>query len=453
MAASGIALLCWGPRCGPAGPLAPSPPHGHLEDVGGEPGVLNLLDYYQPATDAGDYAPAFRRAIAALPRSSDGTRILGGTLYVPSGWYNVRDTIALVNATGVTLRGAGRNESRIAPRGTAWAQKPVLELRNARNIVIHDLHIYGNAGSPPLSAIQSHAANAACAPDLWSSNLQLSDLTLGDPTVGLLPGESAPRPGLVYGVQFLADPGSDGNNDQATLSNVDIGRFAGAAVAVAGANSLDHRIWGGRFLYGPIGVKLQGGSVHISGTNLGVDAWDFYLDDPVGSLACHPGRPGYYHPIVISGINSESPSNLLWTSAFSNGQDVSDGSAGINVYIQGYNKKGSTPGAAAIRFQSSGKLTLAASWLQLTPAPGGVAASAFVFASDRAHVTLTGNQIFNLSAMDVRGHLVSLGNLYYGGDFAKTRGRFVPVHHGDLAVLRADYSQLLENDDIQAGWR
>ena len=214
-----------------------------------------------------------------------------------------------------------------------------------------------------------------------------------------------------YGIRFTAAANSDVNNDQSTIDNVNIAQFSQAGIAIEHSNSLLHQINGGRIAYGPVGVRLRGGSFQMNGTSLFVAKTEFEFLDPVGTLW---GRnsAGYYHASMIQNVSTESSSAgkpaLLTTTSWPGSAARSSEALGISVFITNYNKKGGPQdGRPVIEYKSAGTLSIMNSMLHFAPN------SQISITDPRADVSFFANRVFGLDRIRWSGCLKSSNNFYY----------------------------------------
>ena len=182
---------------------------------------------------ATDDTLAIQQAINAISASSGawgGVGGLSGTIFIPTGKYNISSTLTVTNTCFFTL--AGENPgSQLWWTGTS-SGTPMLYLVNDYFPTIKDLLFFGNYLYPPSCAIQL-AEYLAIKTTPGSTHARLLNLHLYSNPL------NADGPGLVDGILWK-NVDFDGNNDVSHVEDVSLqGPFTNC-FNIQGGNSLAH---------------------------------------------------------------------------------------------------------------------------------------------------------------------------------------------------------------------
>jgi hypothetical protein len=190
-----------------------------------------------------------------------------GTIFAPPvpgayGGYVCSSPIKVVGAQGLHFVGAGKQgissgTSTLIYASRMMAGLPVFSFKDSSMSGVENLAIFGSTAGPAIAAIESRAAAGGNAHEMIYKDLFLNGQWDG--------GNNG---GLVEGLLWSADPGSDQDNDESYVENVDIYETSDACVFIGHPESLFHTFVGGNWAYCATGVKQYGGSFSMHGTNL-----------------------------------------------------------------------------------------------------------------------------------------------------------------------------------------
>jgi hypothetical protein len=360
-----------------------------------------------------DDTAAIQAAINALTSKALGSQ--AGIVLLPPGSYLVTSTLLISNAVGISFSGLGQQATTLIP-SCALSGKPVIKLVNCVNCAVKDLWIQGNTSARPSAGIESLVDHPS-AIALYPTNLLVRDVLIGFPAFGSV------LSGLGYGIRFTATEGSDGDNDESTISHVTLAGIATAGISIEHSNSLVHKFDNLRIYYVPIGIQTQGGSFQLVNSFFSVSDVEFNFLAPQGNLN-GVATAGYYHPILISNTTSEGTSDLLRTAPWpAPGTPRKDGVTGIHIYLSNFGQKGTKAGSqgkldTSINYESPGRLSITNSHLNFGTDTNIVAPN------PKSVVTLSGNYLSAVHQIQYGGHLTSVGNFWTGGaaEFAPLPG-------------------------------
>lgn len=207
--------------------------------------ALNVQNFGAEGNGTTDDTAAIQRAINALTSRAVGRQ--AGIVLLPPGTYLVSSSLLVQNAVGISLSGLGQQVTTLVP-SRELAGQPVIKLVNCVNCAVKDLWIQDNTFALPSAGIESRVDNPPTI-SLYPVNLLVRDVLIGFPAYGKI------LAGLNYGIRFTAASGSDGNNDQSTISHVTISGLANAGISIEHSNSLVHKFDNLRIYYVPVGIQ------------------------------------------------------------------------------------------------------------------------------------------------------------------------------------------------------
>lgn len=298
----------------------------------------------------------------------------GGTLRFPVGTYKTTAPITLINKGNFGIVGAGKLSTIIQP-STALVGLSVFKFSNCRDFYVRDMWIQGNASGVPLSGIQSKVESPRT---LASMMAEFSNLIIGSDVATSI------QSGIL--IDYDTTPAAcgglscDQNNDQHTISNVEVRNFSVVGIDIKGANALLAKIYGGQITTGPIGVRFTGGSADIFGLMLvGLTDVDYEFINPVAG--------GYNHPTkIFGGASTDTSSKVIRT-----------GTVAVNVLFAGWDKFGGGGLPTFVNFPSIGG---SLSFVNSSIAPGAANATYIVGATSILRLkdtVLTPGQIYTLA--------------------------------------------------------
>lgn len=297
----------------------------------------------------------------------------GGTLRFPAGSYKTTAPITLINKGNFGIVGAGKLSTIIQP-STALVGLSVFKFSNCRDFYVRDLRIDGNVAGVPLAGIQSKVESPRT---LASMMAEFSNLIIGSDS------PTSIQSGILidYDTTPAACGGSscDQNNEQHTISNVEVRNFSVVGFDIKGENALLHKIYGSQVTGGPIGVRFTGGSADIFGLMMvALTDVDYEFVNPVTGTYNHPTK-------IYGAASTDGASKILRT-----------GTSGPVVRFFGYDKLGGVDPATIVNVQAGSVSFVNSSLLAgVANQTFNVGAGASLGLKDTA---ITPNQIYTLNA-------------------------------------------------------
>lgn len=262
----------------------------------------------RPWRDVSSYATAgagtsaspwtgWETAFATLTGSTDLTSGANFVLYLPRGFYALSSTLAPPNsASHFVLKGAGKHATTITWTG---GNSPMVKLVNARNVVIEDIALIGNAtgaNRPTYGVEVNRAAGLVGSPG--PTAVRMRNVWMG--------GTSAAM--MTTAIGFTADSGYDSNNDVGTFTDVEI-LNVGTGYKFGHVNTIWHTIIGGNVSFcttaaidnTPAGGVATGGTYRCFSTLFSGNAETFRLG-PVSNGT-----------IDLYGVTGESETKVITT--------------------------------------------------------------------------------------------------------------------------------------------
>lgn len=376
-----------------------------------------LLSYIDPqwwgfsaAASATTNTAAFEAAVDALPST-------GGKIILPSSATPFAlNPVTILNRYGLVIQGAGKGGTILAP-STACEGLSVINLRNVRDSTIRDMRINGNSVHVPYSGIESRVDEPRV---VTSANITFSNILIGSDVASSIENGIAFTCNLTPGACSSVDFGCNQNNEQHTLFDVEVRNYTNAGLFVGHSNSLLHKIIGGQFAGGPIGVQLNGGSFEMWGTAM------IGLTDVVFDFQNPPSGEAYEHPIMITNVNAEICQDLLRTSTVAN----------IAVHMAQVDFKFSIAPATTIDFKSAGGLFYMTDSHIVINAPGSLAQ----FTSATSAVSIA-DTYWGISTLTAAGQL-TFKNSDQGGYKKGT------LERRGFTKVSADYTALATDGEI-----
>lgn len=297
---------------------------------GAELGYVSAASYGAKGDGTTDDTAAIQLAIKASIASPYG----GKRVVLPPGTFRITSTLVLIRPIGVIIEGAGKWATKIVWDGTAG--QSVIRLYNARDTVIRDMYVEGNAAPKKkpdaVIEVQGDASDRGLA--ITPSNCVFENLNVG----GGNPNSAD------YGIKYTY-AAAPNNNDQGVFRNVAVANTTEAGWWANGANEKNFRFYACVFTGGKRGLYAAHASFHWFG---GVMSGHTIANVVVGTLA---------DASSITGLDSETSNRLVYV------EHGNSNMAPLTIEACRYSSYALNADGFGIYYMSNGPLTIRASQL------------------------------------------------------------------------------------------